>query len=96
MSTRRKSVDLLPPAADAIRAWAIEALQSGRVTQRDVWMRLNTELKRLGLREISHSAFCRWALDGTEFGFAAVRAPSAPVERCCPTCGNPLGVRRLS
>jgi len=94
MTRRRNSVDLLPPRADAIRAWAIEALQSGRFSQLDVWNSLNRELAQLGLREISHSAFGRWAKDGLECGFAAVRTPSAG--RCCPTCGQPLATRALS
>lgn len=91
MTGRRKSVDLLPPEADEIRAWAITALRSGRYSQLDVLAKLNAELKRLQLKTVSHSAFNRWALEGLEYGFAAPEKPREPKSGCCPTCGRPFG-----
>lgn len=81
---RLKAVDLLPPRADKARQRAVDAIVSKRGSQVAVLTQLNADLRELGIKPISHSAFGRWVIDGLEHGFIQ-RGNSV-----CPTCGRPL------
>jgi len=80
---RSSTIQLLPAAADAAVAAALDAvIVRGSATQRDALAVLNGELARLGLGEISVNAFNRLVLRFRQSGIPAryrlSAEPSAP------------------
>lgn len=59
---RLSSIDVLPEDADAIIAWAVEALRERKMTQAQILDEVNWRLRELGVAEIKKSSFSRWAV----------------------------------
>ena len=56
---RLSSIDLLPPDADAIVAWAFQELKARERLQKDIHVEFNEKLAEIGAGPISMSAFNR-------------------------------------
>jgi hypothetical protein len=59
---RLSSIDLLPPEADHILAWAFQELKERDRTQLEIWFDFNAKLAELDLGPISKSAFNRHSI----------------------------------
>ncbi|MBI1495389.1 DUF3486 family protein [Halocynthiibacter styelae] len=59
---RLSSIDLLPPEADHVVAWAFQELRERERTQLEIWFEFNDKLAALGLGPISKTAFNRHSI----------------------------------